>query len=81
MANKKQTLFFALCSPVGLARVARASYIDKNGRFRKFDGALIHRNRLTSFEQVLNVEINSLADICECFRPGHPRIYRARWPL
>jgi hypothetical protein len=29
----------------------------------------------------LNVEINSLADICECFRPGHPRIYRARWPL
>jgi hypothetical protein len=39
-ANKKQTLYFALCSPW---------------------------NCLPGFEKVLNVEVNGLADIRECF--------------
>ncbi len=48
--------------------MAHASYIDKNGRFRQLDGALIHWNCLPGFEKILNVKVDGLADICECFR-------------
>ena len=30
-------------------REEHGSYVDNNGRFRQFDGALAHRNRLASF--------------------------------
>src|SRR5260370_17653250 len=41
--------------------------MDKNSRLGQFDGALIHWNCLPGFEKVLNVKVNGLADICECF--------------
>jgi hypothetical protein len=56
-------------TPVGvpIGPVGHPSYIDKDGRFRQLDGALIQRNGLPGFEKVLNVKVNGLADICECF--------------
>jgi hypothetical protein len=38
----------------------RASYIDDDGRFGEFDRVAVFRNRLTSFDQVLDIQVNSL---------------------
>jgi hypothetical protein len=48
------------------------SYIDNNRGLRQFDRALIDRDLLTSFEEVLNIQINGLADIRQRLRIGMP---------
>ena len=47
------------------SRAVCASYIDNNGWFRQFDRALINRNFFTCLDEVLNVQVDSLAKICQ----------------
>jgi hypothetical protein len=44
-------------------REACASYIDKYGGLCQFDGALIEGDLFASFNEILNVQINGLADV------------------
>ena len=56
-------------------------YIDKNGRFRQLDGALIHWNCLPGFEKILNVKVKGLTDICACFLIAVAQVWQTleRW--
>jgi hypothetical protein len=53
-------------------REAYASYIDKYGGLRQFDSALIERDSFTSFDEVLNIQINGLANIGQRLSIGVP---------
>src|SRR5260370_11853362 len=53
-------------------RAACASYVDDNGGFGKFDRALIDGNLLASFDEVLDVKVNRLAQVCERLPIGMP---------
>ena len=49
-----------------------ASYIDNNGGLWQFDRALIDRNLLARFDEVLDLHVNGLAKVCERLFVGVP---------
>jgi hypothetical protein len=57
-------------------RVGHASCIDKNGRLRQLDGGLIHRYCLPGFEKVLNVKVNGITEVRECFLMLWPQVWQ-----
>jgi hypothetical protein len=65
--------------PLGRAPVAEprcreafVSYIDNDSGLRQFDRALIDGNSFTGFDEVLNIQIYSLADVRKGLRIGVP---------
>jgi hypothetical protein len=68
--KSKSVCFQRPDEPARLQTSRDSSYVDDYGGFRQLKSSLVHRDCFSGFKQILNVQINSFADICQRFFVG-----------